>query len=77
LFAAGIGLVLSVNRARDRMGGVLFWLFVATLAGVHLASVFGPSPPSVQVLAISGLLGWLFVAWACRLDRDCTARAPG
>ena len=26
-------------------------------------------PPSVRVLAMSGLLGWLFVAWAYWIDR--------
>ena len=57
------------TRARDRLGIVLFWLFVATLAVLYAVVVFGPPPPSVRVLAMSGLLGWLFVAWAYWIDR--------
>ncbi len=35
---------------------------------IYLVSVFGP-PPNVDVLALSGLLGWLFLAWAYWIDR--------
>ena len=69
LFGVGAWLYASVTRPRDRLGSWLLWLFVATLAAIYVASVFGPPPPSVQVLAWSGLLGWLFVAWAYWIDR--------
>ena len=69
LFGAGAGIYASVTRARDRLGSWLLWLFVAVLGAIYLASVFGPPPPSVQVLAWSGLLGWGFVAWAYWIDR--------
>jgi len=73
LFGAGVWIYASATRARDWMGIVLWWLFVALLGGLYVASVFGPPPPSVRVLAMSGLLGWLFVAWAYWIDRH---RAP-
>ena len=74
IFGAGIWLYLGATRARDRWGSVLFWAFVLTLAVIYPMSVFGPPPPSVQVLAMTGLLGWLFIAWAYWIDRH---REPG
>jgi hypothetical protein len=69
LFGAGVWLYASTTRARDRTGSVLLWTFVGLLAVLYLAAVFGPPPPSVRVLAMSGLLGWLFVIWAYWIDR--------
>ena len=69
LFAGGIWLYLSATRARDRIGIWALAAFVTLLAVLYLAAVFGPPPPSVQMLAMSGLLGWLFVVWAYWIDR--------
>jgi hypothetical protein len=73
LFGTGTWLYTSATRARDRWGGILLWVFVGVLAVLYVMSVFGPPPPSVQALALTGLLGWLFVAWAYWIDRH---RAP-
>jgi len=77
IFGAGAWLYATATRPRDRIGSVAFRIFVATLAALYLSAVFGPPPPSVQVLAISGLLGWLFVAWGYWIDRHRSAIAPG
>jgi hypothetical protein len=69
LLALGAWLYASVTRPRDRAGTWALWTFVAALGGIYAASVFGPPPPSVQALAITGLLGWLFVAWAYWIER--------
>lgn len=69
LFGGGVSLYASATRPRDRLGTYTFAAFVGVLAAIYLANVFGPPPPSVQVLAWSGLLGWLFVAWAYWIDR--------
>jgi len=69
LFAGGIWLYVSATRARDRVGTWALAAFVLLLAALYLAAVFGPPPPSVQVLAMSGILGWLFVVWAYWIDR--------
>ena len=69
LFGFGVWLYTRVTRARDALGTILFWLFVVVLAVLYVMAVFGPPPPSVQVLALSGLLGWLFLAWAYWIDR--------
>jgi len=73
LFAVGAYLYVRATRARDRLGTVLFALFVLVLAAVYVASVVGPPPPDVRVLAYSALAGWLFVAWGYWIDRH---RAP-
>jgi hypothetical protein len=69
LFAAGVWIYAQYTRPRDRWGQWLLASFVGVLGVVYLASVFGPPPPSVKVLAWSGLLGWLFLAWAYWIDR--------
>jgi membrane-bound metal-dependent hydrolase YbcI (DUF457 family) len=69
LFIFGVWVYLKVTKPRDVKGSALFWVYVSTLAVLYVMSVFGPPPPSVQVLAMSGLLGWLFLAWAYWIDR--------
>ena|SRR5438105_5031535 len=69
LFVGGAYGYLIATRPRDRLGTALFGAFVLTLAALYLAAVFGPPPPSVQALAITGLAGWLFVAWGYWIDR--------
>ena len=75
LFGAGAWLYARSTPARDRLGSLLFGALVAVLALIYLASVFGPPPPSEQALAITGLLGWLFVAWGYWIDRHRVPRA--
>jgi hypothetical protein len=77
LYAVGVWLYLRATRARDRWGTVLWRAFVATLAALYVASVFGPPPPSVDALAASALAGWLFVAWGYWIDRHREAVASG
>jgi len=69
LFGFGVLLYTRATRPRDRWGSMLLWTFVLVLAVLYVMSVFGPPAPSVTVLAWSGLLGWLFLAWAYWIDR--------
>ena len=73
LFASGVWLYVTSTIARDRLGRVLVWILALTLAALYFAALLGPPPPSVTALAVSGLLGWLFVAWGYWIDRH---RAP-
>ena len=75
LFGIGLWLYMRSTVARDVLGKVLLWTFAITLAVLFLAAVFGPPPPTVFVLAVTGLLGWLFVVWAYWIDRHRTALA--
>lgn len=69
IFGAGILVYTRATRPRDRQGSLLFWAFVLTLGAIYPLSLFGPPPPTVQALAMTALLGWLFVAWAYWIDR--------
>jgi hypothetical protein len=69
LFAAGIALYLSATRSKDTTGRWAFWSLVGLLGLLYPASMFGPPPPSVQVLALSALAIWLTVPWAAWADR--------
>src|SRR5271165_1573434 len=69
LFVAGIAVYLSVTRANDRTGNVALWSFLGFLAVMYPASLFGPPPPSVQVLAWSAISIWLTVPWTAWADR--------
>lgn len=68
LFAFG---VLWYVRAVPRAGGRRWplWSLVAFLVAVHLASVFGAPPPSVEAIAWVGQSQWLIVLAAYAIDR--------
>jgi len=76
LFGAGAWLYATATRPRDRIGTYAFGAFVAVLAAIYAAAVFGPPPPSVPALAMSGLLGWLFVVWAYWIDMHRVPLSP-
>lgn len=69
MFAAGAAIYATATRARDRVGAVAYWAFVAVLGALYLASAFGPPPPSVAALEIGAFVAYLFVAWAWWIDR--------
>jgi len=69
LFAAGIALYVSATRAEDALGKWAFWSLAALLGILYLGSVFGPTPPNSQALALSALAMWLTVPWAAWADR--------
>jgi membrane-bound metal-dependent hydrolase YbcI (DUF457 family) len=80
MFAAGIWIYMRATGARDRMGRVNLWVYVATLAVMYTANVFGPPPPDVASLKIVALGLWLLPLWAAWIDRHraavFTAGAP-
>lgn len=69
LFATGIVLYVSATRAKDLIGHLAFWSLVGLLGIGFATSLSGAPPPSVQVLAWSGLAMWLMVPWAAWADR--------
>jgi hypothetical protein len=70
LFGAGVALYVRSTRARTRAGAFGFWLLVAFLVIVYLASAFGPPPPSAAAVAWSAQAMWLLVAWGYWVDRS-------
>jgi hypothetical protein len=69
LLAIGVLLyVRAVGKFRLR-----FVIFVVFLVGAYLAATFGPPPPSGKIVAASGLMMWLLIAWAYWIDRGSAA----
>jgi membrane-bound metal-dependent hydrolase YbcI (DUF457 family) len=76
-FCIGVGLYLSVTRAKDRIGSYALWSLLLFLPVLYFASLFGPPPPSEHVLAVSALAIWLTVPWAAWADRHRSiSRSP-
>jgi hypothetical protein len=69
LFAAGIAIYVSATRATDRTGNLALWSLLGLLVVLFPVSLFGPPPPTVQVLAWSAVAIWITVPWAAWADR--------
>lgn len=70
LFGAGVILYIRGTRATSRMGSLGLAALVLVLGGAWLGGVFGPPPPSIQVVAISALcMTPIVVLWSWAIDR--------
>ena len=69
LFIVGVILYVRATRAVDKTGRWAFYVLIGFLALIWMANIFSPPPPNVQVIAFSGLGLWLFIPWACWVDR--------
>lgn len=77
LFFAGVWLYASSTRPRDRIGRMVFWLYVAILLILYVGDRFSPPPRSIHEVALSGLIGtitMLFLPWW--FDRHRTPALP-
>ena len=73
MFAAGVWVYARTTRARDRMGRVSFWIYVAALAAIYAANLAAPPPPDPHSLAVFALRLWLLPLWAAWVDRHRVA----
>ena len=69
MFALSILIYRDVTRPRDRIGSIVFWLFVVFLAAIYIANASGAPPPNERVLAYTALALWLLPFWAAWFDR--------
>jgi len=70
----GLWLYLGNSRARDALGRIGPWVFVALLVGIQLMAFFGRPPETPNQAALMGLVAYfLFAGIAAWLDRH---RAP-
>lgn len=69
IFAFGLKIYLMSTKAKDKIGSVAFWAFVAFLLVLY-AFVFTNNPPAnPKVVAFSGqVLGLLLLGWAYWFD---------
>lgn len=75
LFAAAVVLYLRGTTARDRIGTIALWAFVAFVLCIYAANILSPPPPNWRVVAWTALAAWLFVPWAWWIDRHRQAGA--
>jgi len=61
LFLIGAFLYLKTGLVRRK---IAFWLFIVLFLLIHFMNIFGPPPPSINAVAWSANLMWLFVLWA-------------
>jgi hypothetical protein len=75
LLLLGLGLYLYSKNTEpvDRIGTWALITFALALAGIYLASVFGPPPPDGSVAAYSAMAMWLLVLWGYFIDRHRVA----
>ncbi|MDP1889867.1 MAG: hypothetical protein Q8K55_03165 [Gemmatimonadaceae bacterium] len=64
MYAGGAWFYFRSTRPRDAVGRWAVPALLLTLGAIWLAAAFGPPPPSVDAVAWSGLIGWLFFVWA-------------
>ncbi|MCM2324320.1 MAG: metal-dependent hydrolase [Oligoflexia bacterium] len=69
LFLSGIWLYFRGTRARDKIGKWGGIALITLLSLVWLGSLRGTAPPSIEAVAVAGLLQWLFVALGGWVDR--------
>jgi hypothetical protein len=75
MFALAIVLYARSTRAKDRVGTIAWWAFVALLLALYLPGPWSPPPPSENAVAIMGIIALaIFGPWAYWIDRH---REPG
>ena len=76
LWALGIYVYVRSTRATGRWGSWGLGAFVGVMTLSWLSGVFGPTPPGIQVVAISALVFVpITLAWAWAIDRARSALA--
>jgi hypothetical protein len=74
LFAAGAAFYIRSTKARDKVGSYGFWSLMTLLVAFYLGNLFGPPPPSEEMIATAGNAMWLLVLWAYWVDKHRTSR---
>lgn len=66
LFFTGVYLYVKstvINRK------IAFWSLIIAFLAIHFLNLFGPPPPSVNAVAWSANLMWLFIIWAWWIEK--------
>ena len=70
MFAIGVAVYARAAPARDRTGRIAFWGLIGFLLLAYLGNAFGPPPPNVMAIALTGVVsGPLLGLWAWWADR--------
>jgi hypothetical protein len=74
LFGFVVWSYVRATTARDRIGSIGLWSFVAFVVIIYALNLVSPPPPSVGAVSWLALASWLFVAWAWWFDSHRQAR---
>jgi len=75
MFAAGIALYLQSTEAKDRIGTVAWWAFIALLLILYVPGPWSPPPPGEKAVAILGIAAVAILApLAYWIDRHRAVR---
>ncbi len=71
LFGAGVYFYATTTTAKNKTGIYSLVFLIVFLVTIHLGNLFGPPPPSVEMVAWAGNLGWLFalIPWWVEKNR--------
>jgi membrane-bound metal-dependent hydrolase YbcI (DUF457 family) len=75
LFAAAVALYIRRTHPVDRVGAIMFWLFVCLQTLIWATQPWSPPPPSPEAVASLGIAAWLFPLWAWWVDRHRVEKA--
>ena len=65
-FILGVYLYFTSVRPKRK---IAFWLFISFFLVIHVMNLLGSPPPSIEAVAWSANLMWLFVLWAWWIEK--------
>jgi hypothetical protein len=70
MFATGIALYIKAAPLPTRRAQIAFWSLIAFLLVSYAGNVFGPPPPSVEMIGFAGNALWLVILWAWWVEKS-------
>jgi hypothetical protein len=64
-----IGAILYYTTVKPKKK-IWFWALIIFFTIIHIANVFGPAPASINAVAWSANLMWIFVLWAWWIEKE-------
>ena len=66
LFLTGVYLYFKSVKPKRK---IAFWSLIILFLAIHFMNIFGPPPPSINAVAWSANLMWIFVLWAWWIEK--------
>jgi hypothetical protein len=66
LFLTGVYLYFMTVKPKRK---IAFWTLIILFLAIHIMNIFGPLPPSINAVAWSANLMWMFVFWAWWIEK--------
>lgn len=64
------GSYYTSTKAKNNAGRYALATLLGVLVFIHIGNLFGPPPPSVDMIAIAGNAMWLFVLWVWWVEKN-------